>query len=737
MERVNPVVSRCEAEHLLTGARVSCLVHFNTAQLIHTLMAPFGFSVFDMQTGAAGDRTSDHLIKTVNDHQYVDPLQYLCGPQGGPGPLVEDPCPPLPHTEAHRFDLSLDQQLNLAHVGSVPHGGIQQVRIHWMMELLTAQLQKICMHKPNPAEKDEDCCGSKLWSDEIRMCQRDVGGRPQYNFTKLDQLIDLLRINGLQPGFELMGSVSNYFTDFKDKSQLIEWRNLVYLIAKRYIDRFGLGTVSQWNFETWNEPNNHDFDNVSVSIQGFLNYYDACSEGLRAASSLLRFGGPGDSCHSAPRSPYCWAMLQHCYNGTNYFTGETGVRLDYIALHKKGGGYSLPILQQEIQTVKEIQERFPRYRSLPVYNDEADPLVGWSRPQEWRADVTYAAMVVKVINQHQDLLLADPNSTINYTLLSNDNAFLSYHPHQFTQRTLTARFQVNNTQPPHVQLIRKPVLTVMGLLALLGETQVLAQVVDSAGTNSSSTVGVLASIHKPVTPGGSDSWQAAVLIYNSDDNRTSTSTDDVRISLKGLAAHKGTFNKTRLENVSTSPVHHLIICSAGLVYVTYYIDNNVTNPYELWRSMGSPDYPTAQQFRRLRSVQDPRVDGPWDVPAGDTLTLKARLSVPSVLLVHVCARPKAVPDQVNGLRFIGITKGQVLIIWSDHCVDSKCMKTFEVEFSADQKEFSRINAQDTIFTSHVYSPVDQEVGGLYRVRAVDYWGRPGSYSLPERYSEER
>lgn len=45
--------------------------------------------------------------------------------------------------------------------------------------------------------------------------------------------------------------------------------------------------------------------------------------------------------------------------------------------------------------------------------------------------------------------------------------------------------------------------------------------------------------------------------------------------------------------------------------------------------------------------QDPRVDGPWDVPAGDTLTLKARLPVPSVLLVHVCARPEAVPDQVS------------------------------------------------------------------------------------------
>uniref|UniRef100_A0A8C2XMA7 Alpha-L-iduronidase n=1 Tax=Cyclopterus lumpus TaxID=8103 RepID=A0A8C2XMA7_CYCLU len=557
-------------------------------------------------------------------------------------------CPPLPHTQASQFDLSIDQQLNLAYVGSVPHGGIQQVRIHWMLELVTA---------------------------------RDIGGQPQYDFTKLDQLIELLWINGLRPGFELMGSVSNYFTDFEDKSQVVKWRNLVYLMAKRYIGKYGLGSVSQWNFETWNEPNNHDFDNVSVSIQGFLNYYDACSEGLRAASSLLRFGGPGDSCHSPPHSPYCWAMLQHCYNGTNYFTGETGVRIDYIALHKKGGGYSLPILQQEIQTVGEIRKRFPRFSSLPVYNDEADPLVGWSRPQEWRADVTYAAMVVKVINQHQDLLLADPNCTINYTLLSNDNAFLSYHPHPFTQRTLTARFQVNNTEPPHVQLIRKPVLAVMGLLALLGETQILAQVLSSAGSNNS-TVGVMASSHKPVIPGGSDSWQAALMIYNSDDNR-----------------------------LHFSAACYLSVCCPGLMYITYYIDNNVTNPYQLWQSMGSPDYPTAEQFRRLRSVQDPHGKGPWELPAADTLTLKAKLSVPSVLLVHVCARPKVEPDQINGLHFIRITKGQVLIIWSDHCVDSKPYTMLCVV-------------------------VDQEVCGWYRVRAVDYWGRPGQYSLPERYSGE-
>uniref|UniRef100_A0A6Q2Z2E0 Alpha-L-iduronidase n=1 Tax=Esox lucius TaxID=8010 RepID=A0A6Q2Z2E0_ESOLU len=589
-------------------------------------------------------------------------------------------CPPLPHTQADQYDLSRDQELNMAYVGSVPHWGIQQVRIHWMLELISAHIDQ---------------------------------GDPHYDFTKLDQLIDLLWINGLRPGFELMGSVNNYFTNFEDKRQVVEWRNLVYLTAKRYIEKYGLESVSQWNFETWNEPNNHDFDNVTVSIQGFLNYYDACSEGLLAASSALRFGGPGDSCHTPPHSPYCWAMLQHCYNGTNFFTGKTGVRLDYIALHKKVGmgllciqpslsftdilthpRYSLPIMEQEIQTMREIQERFPLFQTL----------------QTWRADVTYAAMVVKVISQHQNLLLSDQNNTINYTLLSNDNAFLSYHPHPFTQRTLTARFQVNNTQPPHVQLLRKPVLTVMGLLTLLGETQVLADVV-TFGENDNSTVGVLASTHDPLMSWTSDSWQATVLIYNSHDNCSSTATDLIRVSLNGFPQRN------------------------GLVYVTYYLDNNVTNPYQLWQSMGSPDYPSAEQFRQLRNMEDPLVDGPLPFPTEGVLTLQAKLSVPSVLLIHVCAQPKAIPDQVNGLRFISITKGQVLVVWKDHCVNSKCIKTFEVEFSKDQKKFHRVNTWDTIFTSYVYSPENLDVSGIYRVRAVDYWGRPGEYSLTEKYSE--
>lgn len=40
-----------------------------------------------------------------------------------------------------------------------------------------------------------------------------------------------------------------------------------------------------------------------------------------------------------------------------------------------------------------------------------------------------------------------------------------------------------------------------------------------------------------------------------------------------------------------------------LVYITYNLDNRVSNPYQLWKSLGCPDYPTVQQFRLLRSLQ--------------------------------------------------------------------------------------------------------------------------------------
>ncbi|XP_026959789.1 alpha-L-iduronidase isoform X2 [Sagmatias obliquidens] len=482
-------------------------------------------------------------------------------------------CPPLPHSQADRYDLSWDQQLNLAYVGAVPHGGMEQVRTHWLLDLITAR-------------------GSARQG-------------LSYNFTHLDRYLDLLRENQLVPGFELMGSPSGRFTDFEDERQVFEWKNLVSLLARRYIGRYGLKHVSKWNFETWNEPDHHDFDNVSMTLQGGqAGLLGSCGSErgwqpplrrggvdsvslpprllellrrlLRGSASRQLGSAPGRPRRLLPPAAALPALLgppgalpqrhQLLHRGGGREAGlhrppQEGQARDprpsvrprpqpsaYAGVPRtrqpqnarllpaappplrgglggcsggasaQGAGSSIYILEQEAAVVRQIQRLFPKFADTPVYNDEADPLVGWSLPQPWRADVTYAAMVVKVIAQHQNLLVANTSSSVRYALLSNDNAFLSYHPHPFSQRTLTARFQVNNTRPPHVQLLRKPVLTAMALLALLDGEQLWAEVSrDGTVLDSNHTVGVLASTHHPMGP--ADAWRATVLVYASDDTR--------------------------------------------------------------------------------------------------------------------------------------------------------------------------------------------------------------------------
>jgi len=81
-----------------------------------------------------------------------------------------------------------------------------------------------------------------------------------------------------------------------------------------------------------------------------------------------------------------------------------------------------------------------------------------------------------------------------------------------------------------------------------GDVEVQAQVWDMQGRGlNDSTVGVLASTQGPRGPGGSDGWQAAVLLYNSNDSSSTantTTTDHTTLTVKGLAAQKGSFEET-------------------------------------------------------------------------------------------------------------------------------------------------------------------------------------------------
>uniref|UniRef100_H2ZMG5 Alpha-L-iduronidase n=1 Tax=Ciona savignyi TaxID=51511 RepID=H2ZMG5_CIOSA len=577
-------------------------------------------------------------------------------------------CPPLPHTNASHFLLSKDMKLNILLISSTPHTGMKRLRVHWLLDLITKSGKN-------------------------------------YNFVYLDQFIQLLHENYLYPGFELMGNPSNHFSDFDNMTQVRQWQNLVHSVAERYIIKYGKGYVKNWLFETWNEPDHKDWDGIKMSVTGFLKYYDACSEGIKQASRSLTFGGPGASCRDKIFSKRCWALFKHCVNGTNYITGKIGSRLDYISFHKKGHSDATSILTTELETITKIHAAYKPLVNTPIVNDEADPLVGWNKSMLWRADATYAALVTKVISEHQHQIIANKSRKhINYMLLSNDNAFLSYAPHFFTQRTLNARFQVNNTNPKYVFLVRKPVLTVMGLLAKLGDVQ-LKQLITSKQQNL--TLGGVSSICTKC-----QNLEISTVIYNSENVQTSK-----------------VITKLTLEYTSTTtmwPIRHMF-CK---------LDNVLTNPHKVWMDAGSPLFPEPHLFYKMQIASEPHCTNPKTFRHFDKFDVSMRL--PSILLHQICEKPAKLLASPNNLQLCKISQKQVLIKWQDSNIQTKCIMTYNIEFASNGPNFQSINNNKVLFNSFVHSAVTHlslsgTVYGHYRVQAIDFWGRPGQYSKVVKY----
>lgn len=577
--------------------------------------------------------------------------------------------------------LNADMRQNMIYAGSIPHGGITFVRIHYLLELVKAD---------------------GLGTDN-----------PVYNWSILDNVLNVLIENELKPFFELMGNPEGYFTDYLDDTQAWAWRRLVHDLARHYIDRYGMDEVRSWSFETWNEP---DVGWWTQSEAAFCVYYDACLEGLQDADPQLVMGGPGTA---RTLSNIFKAFVAHCDSGENYFTGEQGVRVDFISVHEKGvrsckedlNPSSMGICDREIQAVDYIRQHHPRLADVPLMNNECDPQVGWLDYHTWRGRSYYAAFVCKMINQHQ-MRLTD-GLGVDYKLLSNDNGFVGEWGH----RTLLARFsdfedvkaqsehrtKVTDLQENPLrrkfEMLKKPVLNVMALLALLGDRRCEVTGSDDPAAN----VGVMA------TRRGDD--QVAVLVYNSQDRIISCGTETIELSLDGLPFEQ-----------------------AALAH--YRIDETHSSPYDMWEAMGAPRWPSASQYAQLRQHQEPTLlEAPHEVTVENgQLTLTFDLPLHGVSLLVLSARPAAGPGSIRALRYeryAGLTDNeQVMLIWKGP--DSRVIRTFEVLYAQDATgPFQRVNEVDTICTAylHVREPVHQTT--YYKIRTVDYWGRSSESDVIE------
>ena len=575
-----------------------------------------------------------------------------------------------------------DMKQTLAYLGAVPRSGIQYVRIHYLLNLIS-----------------------------VKDVRNDF---PQYDWSLLDEGLDVLVTNNLKPFFELMGNPSGYFTDFENDAQLHAWKRLVRDLAQRYMECFGPEEIRSWYFETWNEP---DIGFWKGSDRGFLNYYDACSEGLKEADSSLRFGGPG-SAHTL--SPIFKSLLAHCDKGQNYFTGETGVRLDFISVHEKGVSKSdedlrpssLGVCKREAAAVRYIREQHPRFSETPFMNNECDPQVGWKQIHTWRAKPYYPALLCKIVDQHVLELIDGLNC--NYSLLSNDNGFMGTwgqrtHFVRFGERDLPAGQGEHETRLERTQvafdLVKKPVFNVTTMLSFLPGQRCVVDIQE--GDDS---LGVIAT--RP-----SDD-QFALLLYRSRDDFMRAGCDTVQLTLRHLP-----FEEARL--------------------VHYRLDETHANPFRVWEEMGdrgdvsvaqarAPLLPTPEQLEQLRDHQELPLAEPLQtvqVSRGE-VPLAFDLPLPAVSLLLLSRKPDAPPETPCNLRaerYLGLNDQEnILLVWEG--LDSRVIHTYEVLWS-DMLEgpYQRLNRADLINAAYLHPRTPGQTG-YYKVRAVDYWGRPGEAS---------
>ena len=446
-------------------------------------------------------------------------------------------------------------------------------------------------------------------------------GKPVYDWTQLDQVLDELAHNRLKLIFELMGFPSDgtdksesqydknfqeqlghrksYFDNLQSREQLDHWKSFIIALALHLENRYGQEEVRTWFFETTNEPDIPHFWRYDVAA--FLNYYDACSEGLKAADPALQFGGPGTA---RDLSDMFVSLLAHCDTGKNFITGETGVRMDFISFHDK----DLPqnMIKRELRIVDFIRKHHARFARTPIINDEADPIVGWATPYWWERSPWYAAFVAQNIDLHQRQVIEA--AKVNYRLFSSDHTFLG----DWNQRTTHALFR-NQSNPEGFVAIRKPVLSVMDLIAQMGDKYVDVKIPKKL----SPYFGVIPSI-------AGDTLM--ILVYNKTAMEIVKGPKPEPDFEVALMAQQGVQAQLKIKGIKGKTA----------TIKEYRIDEMHGNPHHVWVEMGKPQQLSNDQVAQLKKAEQPALLRSEQVScSGNKFTYQLTAPSPSVSLITI------------------------------------------------------------------------------------------------------
>jgi xylan 1,4-beta-xylosidase len=422
----------------------------------------------------------------------------------------------------------------------------------------------------------------------------DASGNPIYSWNIIDSIFDTYIQRGMKPlaqiGF-MPQALSTHPEPYKhywkpgDKYGDImtgwayppkdynKWGELVYQWVKHSVERYGKKEVESWYWEVWNEPNGY----WKGTMDEYIKLYDYSAEAVKRALPTAKIGGlniAGTKSEGAQK--WMNAFLQHCISGTNYVTGKIGSPLDAVLFHAKGnpklvdGVVRMDMSPQlkDISTGFKIVASYLETKNLPIIIGESDPegcaACGMAtNPQNaYRNGTMYSSYTAASFARKY--LLADKYG-INFLGAVSWSFEFENQPWFYGFRDLATNG------------VDKPVLNVFRMFGKMSGKRVEVQsgrmtplqaIVDSSVRGAETEIGALASIDKK---------SAGIMVWNYHDLDKQGAGEPVQLSLGGL--------------------------SAKSVTMTHYtIDSEHSNSYEVWKKMGSPQNPTAEQISTLEKA---------------------------------------------------------------------------------------------------------------------------------------
>jgi len=424
----------------------------------------------------------------------------------------------------------------------------------------------------------------------------DAFGKPVYDWTIVDRILDTYLEAGAKPFVEIGfmpealsskpepykpewspgATFAKYYVGWayppKDYGK---WGELVYQWVRHEVEKHGADEVALWYWEVWNEP---DISYWHGSPEDYNKLYDYAAAAVKRALPAAKVGGPASTGPASPRAAsFLKQFLEHCANGKNYVTGETGSPLDFITYHAKGRpavveGHVRMGISKNLDDVEkgfEIVGAFPKFRDLPIVLSESDPegCAGCSArvyPQNaYRNGPLYPSYTAAALNGI--LKLADRHK-------ANLAGMLTW-AFEFEDQPYFDGFRTLATNG-----VDKPVLNVFRMNGLMRGDRVAAESSSSIPVEEIVKSGVR---DKPAIDALATKSEhgVAVLAWNYHDDDISAPDAPVQLSIGGLPP------------------------SARRVLVRHYrVDRDHSNAYAVWKEMGSPQNPTPEQYARLEAA---------------------------------------------------------------------------------------------------------------------------------------